>query len=216
MNFSTFISKLALLLAAILLLANQVAIATPTPEGISITERVSNIPEHYNIIPLVITGTMEGVAVNHTGTIQQVFAQLDAEDNDFKLSELGARDVSELHPRVASYMTDINCIPVRGQNWGRANQGAIREGINYLRRGSLACGVNAHSCARVSCSWDSGIYFCNNNNYNLRYPCFQIADYAQAILDKCKYQKNLFADKEVGGQAWDNGNWNVPVHKDRC
>tara|TARA_R110002060_G_scaffold62430_6_gene71817 strand:+ start:4208 stop:4540 length:333 start_codon:yes stop_codon:yes gene_type:complete len=101
MNFSTFISKLALLLAATLLLANQVAIATPTPEGISITERVSNIPEHYNIIPLVITGTIEGVAVNHTGTIQQVFAQLDAEDNDFKLSELGARDVSELHPRVA-------------------------------------------------------------------------------------------------------------------
>ncbi|PVH85714.1 hypothetical protein DL98DRAFT_583306 [Cadophora sp. DSE1049] len=216
MKLSTFMSKLALLAAFILLLAIEVAMAIPTPKGTSLTERVSDIPEHYNIVPLVITGTIDGVAINHTGTIQQVFAQLDAEDNDFKLSDLGARDVPDLHPRDTSYMTDVNCIPVNGQNWNRANQGAIREGINYLRRGYMSCWVNAHSCARVSCSWDSGIYFCNNNNYNVGHPCFQISDYAQAILDKCKYQKNMWADKEVGGQAWDNGNWNVPVHKDRC
>lgn len=156
MKLSTLISKFTLLVTAILPLTIQVVIATPTSEGTSITERVSDVPEHYNIVPLVVTGTIEGVAVNHTGTIQQVFAQLDAENNDFKLSGLGTRGVSDLPPRMAvsvfkhlssytpkanvmrqSYMTDVNCIPVRGQNWGRANQGSIREGINYLRRGSL-------------------------------------------------------------------------------
>ncbi|KAH7417446.1 hypothetical protein BKA64DRAFT_769400 [Cadophora sp. MPI-SDFR-AT-0126] len=216
MKLSTFVAKLALLVAAVLLLAVEVAIATPTPEGTFVTKRASEIPEHYNIVPLVVTGSIDGVAINHTGTIQDVFAQLDAEDNDFKLADLDAHDVSEVHPRDISYTTDINCIPVNGQNWNRANQGAIREGINYLRQGNTACWVNAHSCARVSCSWNSGIYFCNNNDYTLGRLCLQIGDYVQALIDKCAYQKNWLADKEVGGQVWDNANWNVPVHKDSC
>ncbi|KAK0119329.1 hypothetical protein ONS95_008171 [Cadophora gregata] len=214
--FSTFLSKPALLAAVMLLLAVEVVNATPTPDGISVVKRASNIPEHYEIVPLVITGSIDGVAINHTGTVQEVFAQLDAEDNNFKLSELGAHDVAEVHSRDTSYITDVNCIPVNGQNWNRANQGAIREGIAYLRRGSMACWINPHSCSRISCSWDSAIYLCNNNNYRFGHPCFQIADYAQAILDKCQYKKNLWADKEVGGQAWDILNWNVPVYKEHC
>ncbi|KAG4437855.1 hypothetical protein IFR05_006657 [Cadophora sp. M221] len=216
MKFSTFISKLALLAAAVLLLNVEMSIAAPSLQGTHLTGRGSHIPEHYNIVPLLVTGNINGVSINHTGTVEEIFAQLDAEDNTFKLSDLAISATSDLQTRDTAYMTDVNCIPVLGQTWNRANSGAISTGINYLRQGYTSCWVNAHSCARVSCSWDSGIYFCNNNNYNIGHPCAQIGDYAAAIYDRCKYQKNSVSDKEVGGQAWDNGNWNVPVHKDRC
>ncbi|KAH7363924.1 hypothetical protein BKA65DRAFT_545838 [Rhexocercosporidium sp. MPI-PUGE-AT-0058] len=213
MKFSTLVTNLALLVATVVLLNIEIVAAAPAPSG---SHRASHIPEHYEIVPLLVTGSINGIAINHTGTIEEVFAQLDAEENSFKLSDLTAWDNPDLQTRDTAYMTDVNCIPVNGQNWNRAKAGAINTGIQYLRRGYMSCWVNAHSCARVSCSWDSGIYFCNNNNYNLGHPCAQIADYAAAIYDRCKYQKNLISDKEVGGQAWDDGNWNVPVHKDRC
>ena len=59
-------------------------------------------------------------------------------------------------------MIDVHCIPVSGQNWRRANDVVIGQGIKYLRNNNLVCGVNPHSCSRVSCSYDSAIWVCNN------------------------------------------------------
>lgn len=59
-------------------------------------------------------------------------------------------------------MTDVNCIPVQGQNWQRADEVVIGQGIQYLRDNHLTCWVGAHSCVRVSCSYNAAIYLCNN------------------------------------------------------
>ncbi|PVH87062.1 hypothetical protein DL98DRAFT_290090 [Cadophora sp. DSE1049] len=94
-----------------------------------------NIPEGYTVRPLHVTGNINGVVINHTGTVQEVFKQLDAEDNSFKLSDLAT--IKKRNPVVAQLnkrsMTDVKCCPVPGQNWERADGIAIRNGINYLR-----------------------------------------------------------------------------------
>lgn len=141
------------------------------------------------------------------------------------------------------YITDVNCLPVTGQTtWSPAALGPIKSGINYLRTfngGNGACGVSRNSCIRISCSQNAAIYWCNNvstlistdfwwcvrdltdanvwqNTYDLRKACFLLADYAQALVDKCIITDDGFGDKTVGGQAWDNGNWNVYIKYETC
>ena len=51
-----------------------------------------DIPEGFTAGVLHITGEINRVPINHTGTIQEVYSQLDAEDNSFKLSDLPATE----------------------------------------------------------------------------------------------------------------------------
>src|SRR3954468_14109313 len=50
-----------------------------------------------------------------------------------------------------------------GANSGNAN--ALQDGINYLRGISGSCRANPGpgSCGRVSCSYNVGIFYCNDN-----------------------------------------------------
>ncbi|PVH84267.1 hypothetical protein DL98DRAFT_612353, partial [Cadophora sp. DSE1049] len=120
---------------------------------------------------------------------------------------------------VDRHMTDVNCLEATGQtSWGRAPLDAIHDGIKYLRTsqgGNMVCGAPPHTCVRISCSWHGGIHLCNNNSYHLRKNCFYIADYAQALVDKCTY-KDVVGQNSVGGQAWDIENWNVIVKVEKC
>lgn len=88
-----------MLAPAVLLLNVEISIAAPSLQGAHLTERGSHIPEHYNIVPLLITGNINGVSINHTGTVEEIFAQLDAEDNAFKLSDLAVSATSDLQTR---------------------------------------------------------------------------------------------------------------------
>ncbi|KAG4413450.1 hypothetical protein IFR04_013427 [Cadophora malorum] len=207
MKLTTFTKALALLAAAIILLAAEVVIALPSSD-IGIIEGVE-VPKGYAIAPLHLTGTINGVTVDHNGTIEEAFAQLEAEH-----PELGADLTAASSPDAKSpdkrYMTDVHCIPVSGQNWRRANDVVIGQGIKYLRNNNLVCGVNPHSCSRVSCSYDSAIWVCNNNNEWIGPDCKLIASFAQALRDRCYFTDGIH-DPATGGQAWDNENWNVNI-----
>ncbi|KAH7360789.1 hypothetical protein BKA65DRAFT_547502 [Rhexocercosporidium sp. MPI-PUGE-AT-0058] len=180
--------------------------------------RDTSIPEGYKFGHLHITGDINGVAINHTGTVQEVFAQLDAESNSFKLSDLAdiqsrSGIADELDKRE---LTDVNCWPVKGQNWNEADGPAVIDGINYLRRGNKMCNIGAQSCGRVSCSWDAAIYLCNNNPHPISPSCRTVGDFANKLNNKCRWQYYLYQHHQVGGQAWDNDNWNVFIRKDDC
>ena len=54
------------------------------------------------------------------------------------------------------------------------------------------------------------------NTCDLRKACFLLADYAQALVDKCITTDDGAGDKTVGGQAWDNGNWNLYIKCESC
>ncbi|ROW06841.1 hypothetical protein VMCG_04210 [Cytospora schulzeri] len=93
----------------------------------------------------------------------------------------------------------------------------IAEGIKYLRKqnGSATLGHQEGGgwCYRYSCSYNSAIYGCNDNQFDVEVPWSTIADYAESIKDKCNWQvRSGRRDVEmVQGQAFDSGDWNVIV-----
>lgn len=97
-----------------------------------------------------------------SGTLQEIRAQLlDINpnfDHDFPpVNKTDRRDSSRLiHKRDTP-----NCQP--GHGWTGALQQTVVDGINYLRSvpGQPANGPGPGNCGRVSCAYDSAIWWCN-------------------------------------------------------
>ncbi|KAK0747638.1 hypothetical protein B0T21DRAFT_354791, partial [Apiosordaria backusii] len=88
----------------------------------------------------------------------------------------------------------------------------IRKGADYLYHlpDKARIGPGPNHCDRVSCSWNSGIFLCNNNPSTKEMEWKQIADAAELLLDKCG------DDGVVKGQVDFKDNWNVVVRNDPC
>lgn len=85
---------------------------------------------------------------------------------------------------------------------------AVDEGISYLNHlpDSTRCSNSPSSCGRISCSYSSAIYWCNDNKYVRKvYRCNLFAGYASVVSREC-YQKWL-----VGGKISDD-NLELTVH----
>ncbi|KAH6722596.1 hypothetical protein BKA61DRAFT_667327 [Leptodontidium sp. MPI-SDFR-AT-0119] len=210
----TSLNQVVLLAAALLLLATHTVLAVPLEEA-QLTQH-AGLPEGYSVSELRMIGTYgDNITINHTGTVEQIFAQLAAEHAHVDFSDtatVGIAGDSDISKRAHS---DVNCIPVQGQNWYPARIGPIESGIDYLNKVKAQCVVGPHSCVRISCSYNGGIHLCNNNDYLLSRGCGDIATYASAILDKCTYYKFL-SSHGTGGQAWDTENFNICIYNERC
>ncbi|KAG4412260.1 hypothetical protein IFR04_014609 [Cadophora malorum] len=170
MKVFTSIYQVALLSAAALILLITIVSATPfealDTDGLDLIPAPS-IPEGYTEGELHMTGTFaDGIAINHTGTVEQIFAKLAVENPHINFTELAlatpnVKPIEKKSPQ-GNTKSDLNCIPVSGQNWYPAKDWAIINGIDYLQKVNAACGVGANKCARVSCSYNSGIHLCNN------------------------------------------------------
>ncbi|KUI66105.1 hypothetical protein VM1G_11430 [Cytospora mali] len=109
-------------------------------------------------------------------------------------------------------LTHIICRPPAFK-WGGTV--AAIDGVHYLHfhdvdpKGHPVFAPNSQNykrCSRVSCSYGTGIYVCNDNNYGIQIPLLQIADYAQAILDqpKCNDHLERYRNSQtIWGQAFD-------------
>ncbi|KAF5343375.1 hypothetical protein D9758_015627 [Tetrapyrgos nigripes] len=88
-------------------------------------------------------------------------------------------------------------------------------------------------CTRVSCAWDLGVYFCNDNNHHISVPWTDIATYVNDIGMTCGGGVHLpdpitgyddhgtdFFDftknKPMNGQKFNKDNWNVYINGDKC
>ena len=69
------------------------------------------------------------------------------------------------------------------------------------------------ACDRVSCSWGSAIYYCNDNRHEIWEPCRWIGDVAHSIVSKCA---DRGANGRTLGQAFDRRQWNVIVAAGDC
>ncbi|KAI1351451.1 hypothetical protein F5Y01DRAFT_304742 [Xylaria sp. FL0043] len=93
----------------------------------------------------------------------------------------------------------------------------IRQGISYLRKihGNCTNGPGPGNCSRVSCSWSSGIWFCNDNPYPTSVPCSTFGDRAWDIVENC-YATGELPEDAVHGQVFDTDGWNVIVGGVKC
>ncbi|KND89165.1 hypothetical protein TOPH_06106 [Tolypocladium ophioglossoides CBS 100239] len=103
-----------------------------------------------------------------------------------------------------------------GGRWEETDSIWIGYGINYLRRlsGTPSNGPGPGNCGRVSCSFKSAIWWCNDSNKAKTLGSFgDIADGASWILHKCKRVRwaSYYA---VSGQAFHPTGWNVIVRRD--
>ncbi|KAH8879273.1 hypothetical protein GQ53DRAFT_854953 [Thozetella sp. PMI_491] len=159
-----------------------------------------------------------GSKTNVTGTVQEIVANISAINpnwkNDFNLSESGLP-----HKRLSVPFTGILC-NIRISEWYVARRSAIRDGVAYLNSisGTPTNGPGPGNCGRVSCSYQSAIWWCNDETVSLSLPGFaSIAAGAQAILDNCPDWANLQGGV-LNGQVFAQflQNWNVIIDSASC
>lgn len=105
-----------------------------------------------------------GPTMNVTGTIQQVFDALDKANpnyrKDFGIADhTGSSVLAATSEAAPAYEVErIEC-----DVYDYARKDATRDGIKYLRSvpGTPANGPGPGNCGRVSCSYNSAIYWCN-------------------------------------------------------
>ncbi|PVI05988.1 hypothetical protein DM02DRAFT_623677 [Periconia macrospinosa] len=193
--------------------------AIPTPEpvipGYTITDFVWEVESYPG-----------GPKANVTGTVQDVVAHLSAEnpnwESDFGFNKTlhASTDSDPAHQKrgLSFPFTGVLC-NIRVGEWGWAGYFPILDGISYLKGvgGTPTMGPGPGACGRVSCSYDSAIYWCNDAQSSFSLPGFStIAAGAQAIIDNCKDNPNTFAP--LTGQVFAKflQDWNTVVRGDRC
>ncbi|KAJ4313268.1 hypothetical protein N0V84_009496 [Fusarium piperis] len=176
----------------------------------AIPETVKVLPapiEGYDIVPLKWTGKLDnrGEDVTLEGTVEEITSKVKKTNPDFGL---------EIRPEKRAEFGKVNC------GWGgsgKASGLAIGDGIKYLNGfGDGYCGLDdgPYKCARISCSYNSAIWLCNDNDTPLRVRCGDLEPFIRKIVDDC-YTWG-FGEPMVQGQIFTNENWNVILGKDKC
>ncbi|KAF5594034.1 uncharacterized protein FSUBG_9607 [Fusarium subglutinans] len=196
----------------------------------------SDIPEGYTIVPMTWVGPIEegGKSYTFKGTAEEVLAQIEklnpnfAEFADSKMKD----DSSKFYPRIShlTAQTRVAC-DGGGPNGGQSMRTKVsdaRQGIDHLKRlGDFGCGAPARSCARMTCNWQSAIWFCNDNDYEVSDRCDWQGYLGELVIEKC--QRHVKADCWVPnpvctnccqaidtwlvmGAQYDVRNWNVMIN----
>ncbi|KAF8859294.1 hypothetical protein BDZ45DRAFT_689391 [Acephala macrosclerotiorum] len=171
-------------------------------------------------------GSIHGVEVELSGTVEEMYAEftrmypevvanaaLHANNTD-KTRSLE----NDLQTRTPSPRGDHYCCPVGNSGWTYTRSGYIQEGMQYLYDFNGVCntGGGPGNCVRVSCSYNAGIYLCNDNTGDLVISCKDVVWYTQELLNDCS--RTIWPNPlwYTCGQVFDNANYNVIVHGDSC
>ncbi|KAK4211586.1 hypothetical protein QBC37DRAFT_426618 [Rhypophila decipiens] len=130
-----------------------------------------------------------GTLFNLTGTIEQVHADVSKMNPN---STFVSSAIHQGKPADAADDWTVHCGP-GAFNWLPARPGRIDDGIYHLSKvsGQPRAGPGPGACARVSCSWESAIWWCNDNLYDFALPSFTtIGDCAQMLNRDCQYIEN--------------------------
>ncbi|KAH8839851.1 hypothetical protein MCOR27_004063 [Pyricularia oryzae] len=151
------------------------------------------------------------------GTIQEVMAQAREINPNFEIPAVPEaeekRSISPTPP--SSARLNKRAHEICGI-FPSASKFRIQEGISYLNR--LPAGdrpllpPGPGACGRVSCSYNSAIWWCNDNRSVWGPGGWEfIAQGAQKVIDTCARNADW-----VSGQAFDDRNWNTIVRGDSC
>ncbi|KAL2820207.1 hypothetical protein BDW59DRAFT_117563 [Aspergillus cavernicola] len=147
-----------------------------------------------------------------TGTVEEVYAQLlkinPNYDEDWKDdttfddgNELEAR--GDISPNDTLYCSDEH----------HADSDSIKKGIAHLRKVKGKPKLYPRSCKRISCSWLSGIFWCNFNHETKTLPSYNnIAQGAQVIYNHCRSNQVI----GLAGTLDHTDHWRVDVAYSNC
>lgn len=175
------------------------------------------------------------------GTVQEVYARALAINPNFQRVPAVAR--SSVQKLETARLAEKRGSVVKCGNWPSAERRHIHADIAYLRALTAAprMPLGPGACYRVSCSYDSAIYWCNDVSSHDIGPCprrFPLLsarlNHSPFALTQNKTWKNLdnlgliansagfiiftCARKAsyVSGQNFEAGNWNTIVRGDKC
>ncbi|KAI1462921.1 uncharacterized protein F4812DRAFT_469662 [Daldinia caldariorum] len=168
------------------------------------------IASGYSMVNLTWVGKVfeDGSDVSITGSsMQNIEAQIRELNPDFSWNR--KNDTNSAMP-VRRDNTHLTCDP---NNIWWAQVFRIEQGIEYLKgiQGRCHVGPGPRVCTRVSCSYESAISWCNDNDHDIFIDCSLWSLYAQDILDACQTHD---ASNRVRGQKFNDENWNILVGLD--
>ncbi|EAQ91125.1 predicted protein [Chaetomium globosum CBS 148.51] len=165
----------------------------------------------------------DGQTVQLNGTAQEVVAQFDVLVPNSRaqlIASITAASTSTSRHDENSLLekcydeTKLHCWV---GHWDYARLSAIQDGIDYLNGvpGRPWHNPRPSTCARVSCSYGSAIYWCNDNRSRKELNSYQnIAHGADRIKNTCH---EIFPSMTLTqGQIFYKDNWNVIVRGDDC
>ncbi|KAI0018972.1 hypothetical protein F4780DRAFT_793781 [Xylariomycetidae sp. FL0641] len=170
----------------------------------------NDLPADFAEFTMEFTGPVfaDGPDVTFTGTAEQIFAHILAVNPSYETDfpgELPDTNATQLESMMAQDQDHVIC-NVGGD--GPAQDWAILHGISYIGKLKGNCGASPgpNVCGRISCSYDSGIWWCNDKPESVQYPCDKFASWAQVIASSCEDKWDGF----IWGQAFSsNDSFNV-------
>lgn len=103
------------------------------------------------------------------------------------------------------------CCPIANYGWTGASDYSIQIGMGYLYNLNADCVVAARSCARISCGYNGGIYWCNDTYDTFVQGSRWLRQHVLTIIADCGKP-----DDKICGQNFDAGGYNIIVHSDSC
>ncbi|EHL02917.1 hypothetical protein GLAREA_04084 [Glarea lozoyensis ATCC 20868] len=179
----------------------------------------------YPLVPLEVTGTVDGHDFDLQGTYDSVIAQLEKQYPE------AFTNITEKHPsalvvtkRDTSNKSGLICCDKTSWPWQYTLTSDVRRVINNLRTDDNAgyhCKVRARSCTRLNCYGDSSIILCNDNTYDIQPACAYLATYAEDIINGCTRDQGLWGPGSPlrpfsCGQKFDTDRYNVIVRSFSC
>ncbi|KAK4194831.1 hypothetical protein QBC40DRAFT_343871 [Triangularia verruculosa] len=153
--------------------------------------------------------------VTVTGTIQEAIDKMDAAYPGWNETFTG--NLGHVTPGTSlSSSLDHEqyfCNPDDGYDVAHIN--GILTGIDYLRELTTAAPENQPlGCGRVSCTLNSGIYWCNNNNFAKQVTWTEIGDSAYFLAYQCDVWNDI--TWLTSGEEFFKDKWSVYVTAAAC
>ncbi|RDW69001.1 uncharacterized protein DSM5745_08761 [Aspergillus mulundensis] len=155
-----------------------------------------------------------GPNITLTGTAEKVYAKITElnpnYDQDWEEDLTLESDTYIFTPDAATERVPywVSCVRGKGARWSQVN-----EGIQFLHKLRGQPHLGPHQCARVTCSGDSGIHWCNDANYPRTLLSWNyIADAAAAVIMECMDSHLV----PFSGNVFHDDNWRAIVKGDKC
>ncbi|KAI7309610.1 hypothetical protein KC315_g12920 [Hortaea werneckii] len=199
-------------LSVIQLLAAANALAYGSP----LTE-VDSVPEGYEIVPAKWTGEIvpgEG-PVTLEGCVESLREQIlkinpdyfKNQDKTSASSTLAARTIGGCRGRAIG--KNVQC----GVPYGTVHGSDISSGLVYLSNIGGCMTLGGKQCSRVSCSYNSGIFACNDNSDTVQAPFSLISDIGGDMFGQCA---GFDDGADFTAQAFTDEGWNVLMKRQSC